>query len=437
MCLFFCAESFLKSTYRGVFKAVTSLDLKTGHFLRHWRILLPILIIAVLLHSFLVRAMSIRSRVSGESSSAQLTWAKPYGGTDQDEGWYVQQTSDGGYIAVGETWSSGAGWNDVFVVKADAQGNVQWTKTYGGPDSDFGYSIQQTSDKGYIIVGGTMSSGAGSSDVYLIKVDTKGSTQWSRTYGGPNAEIGYAVQQTTDGGYVIVGETSSFGAGNKDIYLIKTDSKGKVQWTRTYGGPKDDSGKSVRQTSDGGYIIAGYTESFGNGDMDGYLVKTDEKGQVQWSRTYGGRNLDVASSLEQTKDLGYVVVGGTILSDGGSYDVYLIKTDANGQIQWSKTYGGSGADWGNSVKQTSDEGYVIAGWTTSGHGGMDFYLVKTDAKGEIQWAKTYGGPKDDSARCVQRTSDGGYVIIGYTESLGAGKRDLYMIKADSNGDFEN
>jgi len=168
--------------------------------------------------------------------------------------------------------------------------------------------------------------------------------------------------------------------------LIKTDSKGKVQWTRTYGGPKDDSGKFVRQTSDGGYIIAGYTESFGNGDMDVYLVKTDEKGQLQWARTYGGRNLDVASSLEQTKDLGYVVVGGTILSEGGSYDVYLIKTDANGQVQWSKTY---------------------------------------------------GGPKDDSARCVQRTSDGGYVIVGYTESLGAGKRDLYMIKADSNGDLEN
>jgi len=152
-----------------------------------------------------------------ESSLTQLTWAKTYGGADQDEGWYVQQTSDGGYIAVGETWSSGAGWNDVFVVKVDAQGNVQWTKTYGGPDSDFGYFIQQTSDKGYIIVGGTMSSGAGSSDVYLIKIDTKGDTQWSRTYGGPNAEVGYSVQQTTDGGYVIVGETNSFGAGKKDI----------------------------------------------------------------------------------------------------------------------------------------------------------------------------------------------------------------------------
>ena len=209
--------------------------------------------------------------------SGQIGWTKTYGGGDWDWGYSIQQTLDGGYIVAGETQSFGVGWTDVYLIKTDANGDVIWTKTYGGSGGDCGNSVQQTSDGGYIIVGGITYFDC---DVYLIKTDANGDVEWTKTYGGSGEDCGNSVQQTSDGGYIIVGKTTSFGAGASDVYLIKTDANGNAEWTKTYGGGGEDCGNSVQQTSDGGYIIVGGTTSFGAGGGDVYLIKTDAYGNV-------------------------------------------------------------------------------------------------------------------------------------------------------------
>jgi len=356
-------------------------------------------------------------------------WTRTYGGSREDRGYSVQQTSDGGYIIAGGTESFGAGGYDVYLLKTDSSGDTLWTRTYGGSDSDWGFSVQQTSDGGYIIAGYTYSFGAGERDVYLLKTDSSGDTLWTRTYGGSREDRGYSVQQTSDGRYIIAGYTQSFGEINGDVYLLKTDSSGDTLWTRTYGGSREDRGYSVQQTSDGGYIIAGGTESFGAGERDVYLVKTDSSGDTLWTRTYGGSYQDQGFSLQQTSDGGYIIAGVTRSFGAGGYDVYFVKTDSSADTLWTRTYGGSDYDWGLSVQQTSDGGYIIAGVTESfGAGNYDVYLLKTDSSGDTLWTRTYGGSDDDRGRSVQQTSDGGYVIAGYTGSFGAGYSDVYLVK---------
>jgi serine/threonine protein kinase len=311
---------------------------------------------------------------------------------------------------------------------------ITFEKTYGGSESDGAFSVQQTTDGGYIVAGWTSSSGAGSEDAYLIKTDSYGQLQWSKTYGGSEYDDAYSVQQTTDGGYTVAGWTYSSGAGRDDVYLIKTDSYGQLQWSKTYGGSKNDAATSVQQTTDGGYIVAGWTLSSGAGGEDVYLIKTDSYGQLQWSKTYGGSRNDAAFSVQQTADGGYIVAGGTYSSGAGDEDVYLIKTDSYGQLQWSKTYGGLKDDQAYSVQQTRDGGYIVAGWTSSsGAGSKDVYLIKTDSYGQLQWSKTYGGSGADCAHSVQQTKDGGYIVAGVTSFSGAGSFDVYLIKTDSFG----
>jgi len=360
-----------------------------------------------------------------------ISFAKTYGGTSYDYAFSVQQTSDGGYIVAGYTASFGAGGWDIFLIKTYANGNVQWAKTYGGIDFDFAYSVQQTSDGGYIVAGYTYSFGAGWYDIFLIKTDANGNVQWAKTYGGTSRDYAYSVQQTSDGGYIVAGGTRSFGAGYYDIFLIKTDANGNVQWAKTYGGTDYDWAYSVQQTSDGGYIVAGETRSFGAGDI--FLIKTDANGNVIWTKTYGGTS---ASSVHQTSDGGYIVAGGTSSFGAGGSDIFLIKTDANGNVQWAKTYGGTSDDYAHSVQQTSDGGYIVAGRTFSfGVINGDIFLIKTDANGNVIWAKTYGGTYWDDASSVQQTSDGGYIVAGYIDSFGAGGDNFFLIKTDANGNI--
>ncbi|MBU1650630.1 T9SS type A sorting domain-containing protein [bacterium] len=357
-------------------------------------------------------------------------WTKTFGGAGSDRGFIVRQTTDDGFILVGETNSFGAGMYDVYLVKTDASGIEQWNQTFGGSGLDYGSCVQQTSDGGYIIVGGTTFYGAGGYDIYLIKTDASGTEQWSRTFGGSDFEQGYSVQQTSDGGYIVAGGSASFGAGSDDVYLIKTDASGNEQWSQTYGGSNSDWGYSVQQTSDGGYIITGITWSYGAGSYDIYLIKTDSLGFEQWSQTFGGIDDDYGYSVQQTDDGGYIVAGGIYSNGTGSMDVYLIKTDASGIEQWSQTFGGDGSDEGMSVQQTSDGGYIITGYTGV-HPDYDVYLFKTDGSGIEQWSQTFGGSSTDKGNCVQRTGDGGYIITGYTESYGAGNSDFWLIRLDS------
>jgi hypothetical protein len=263
---------------------------------------------------------------------------------------------------------------------------VKFARTYGGTNDDYARTVQQTSDGGYIVAGYTESFGAGGSDIFLIKTDASGNIIWAKTYGGTNLDDAFSVQQTTDGGYIVAGYTWSFGAGYSDIFLIKTDANGNVQWAKTYGGTNDDWAYSVQQTSDGGYIMAGTTWSFGAGWGDIFLIKTDANGNLQWAKTYGGGSYDYAYSVQQTFDGGYIVAGTTASFSAGNYDIFLIKTDAKGNIQWAKTYGGTDIlDSGiPSVQQTSDGGYILVSTTISfGAGGADIFLIKTDARGNI------------------------------------------------------
>jgi uncharacterized delta-60 repeat protein len=367
-------------------------------------------------------------------ANGNIVWAKTYGGIDYDWAHSVQQTSDGGYIMAGYTSFFGAGSFDVFLIKTDANGNIQWAKTYGGTAIDWAYSVQQTSDGGYIVAGYTRSFGAGGWDIFLIKTDANGNIQWAKTYGGTDWDEAYSVQQTSDGGYILAGGTYSFGAGGADIFLIKTDANGNIIWAKTYGGTDEDRAYSVQQTSDGGYILAGST-GFGP-YYDIFLIKTDANGNIQWAKTYGGTDWDEAYSVQQTSDGGYIVVGRTLSFGAGYYDIFLIKMDANGNIIWTKTYGGTDEDRAYSVQQTSDGGYIVVGRTLSfGAGGLDIFLIKTDANGNIIWAKTYGGTAWDGVSSVQQTSDGGYIVAGFTGSFGAGYYDVFLIKTDANGNI--
>ncbi len=377
--------------------------------------------------------VSLFMLVFATSAPAQMSWWRTYGGTNDDYGSSVQQTSDGGYIVAGSTYSFGAGGQDVYLIKTSASGDTQWTRTYGGTGGDYGQSVQQTSDSGYIVAGETWSFGAGGQDVYLIKTSASGDTQWTRTYGGTGDDVGNSVQQTLDGGYIVAGYTTGV-SGCADVYLIKTNVSGDAQWTRTYGGTGDDVGNSVQQTSDRGYIVAGFTSSFGAGHFDVYLIKTNASGDTQWTRTYGGTSWDWGLSVQQTSDGGYIVAGFTSSFGAGWDDVYLIKTNASGDTQWTRTYGGTGGDYDQSVQQASDSGYIVAGITSSfGAGWEDVYLIKTNASGDKQWTRTYGTDSDDAGYSAQQTSDGGYIVTGQTNSFGAGNYNVYLIKTDANG----
>jgi len=363
---------------------------------------------------------------SSHNPMSVKSFAKTYGG-GWDYAYSVQQTSDGGYIVAGVTLYFSVGDPDIFLIKTYVDGNVQWSKTYRGSGmrGDEAYSVQQTSDGGYIVAGVTESFGVGDDDIILIKTDANGNIIWAKTYGGTDNDSVYSVQQTSDGGYIVAGSTYSFGAGSSDIFLIKTDADGNIQWAKTYGGTSVDVAYSVQQTSDGGYIVAGKTHSFSGGGV--FLMKTDANGSIIWAKNYGGAR---ASSVQQTLDGGYIVTG-----DIG-YDIFLIKTDANGNIVWAKTYGGTYSDYAYSVQQTSDGGYIVAGYTNSfGAGWYDIFLIKTDANGNIQWAKTYGGTDDEEAYSVQQTSDGGYIVAGATTSFGASWLNIFLIKTDANGNI--
>lgn len=260
-------------------------------------------------------------------ANGNATWSKTYGKSTLGEmGMEGQQTSDGGYIVVGAIQeSSGSAYYNVYLIKTNVNGDTLWTKKYGTASwNDIGYSIQQTTDGGYIMVGQN-----GAPNVYLIRTNATGTAVWTRTYGGSGIDIGRCVRQTSDKGYIIAGRTASFGDGDQ-VYLIKTDSLGDTLWTKTYGGPGSDRGESVQQTADGGYIIGAYTSSFGAGLDDFYLIKTNSSGDTLWTRTYGGTNTDRGYSVQETANGIYIFAGWTQSFGAGGKDFYLIRLQVNG-----------------------------------------------------------------------------------------------------------
>jgi hypothetical protein len=369
-------------------------------------------------------------------SLSQTTFQKTFGGTNDDVGYCVQQTMDGGYIIVGKTLSFGAGNYDVYLIKTNSYGDVLWKKTFGGTSSDIGLFVKQTTDGGYIITGNTYSFNSSSGrEAYLIKTDSGGNLLWTRNFGDTGKlESGNVVDQTSDGGYIIAG-SAELGFGNFHALLIKTDANGDTLWTKIIQAPDDSYANSVLETNDGSYIIGGQTYNATN-STDIHLIKTDASGNPIWKKIYGGSHADQGGYMKQTFDGNYIIAGATSsFGSGFNTNFLLIKTDSSGNILWTKTFGSLNTDFGYDVQVTTDGGFIIAGISNFGSSTDKVYLVKTDVNGDTLWTKNYGGVNADGAYSIRQTTDGGYIIAGRTKSSGQGNSDVYLLKTDSLGNI--
>ncbi len=384
-----------------------------------------------------------------------LEWQGTYGGTGPDVAIEIQPTTDGGYIVTGYSNSDNNGdvtgnhgVTDFWVVKIDNTGTIQWQKSLGGSGQDHGQSGQQTADGGYIIGGYTTSNDGdvigfnGGHDFWAVKLDSNGNIEWQNPLGGSVDDYGREIKQTADGGYIMIGFTYSNNGdvsgnhGEADYWVVKLDASGAIQWEKTLGGTSTDEGDSIQQTADGGYIATGHSFS-SDGDVtsgnqglrDYWVVKLDSNGTIEWENSMGGSATDYGWHIIQTTDGGYIVAGDTSSDDGdvtghqGISDYWVVKLNSTGDIQWEKTLGGSLDDEAKSIRQDTDGGYLVAGISgsmdgdVSGNiGGPDFWVVKLDPNGNLLWEKSLGGSSNEGAEGIQLTSDGGYIVAGYTAS---------------------
>ena len=368
--------------------------------------------------------------------SAQVTFQKAYGGTHTDAGKVVLQTTDGGYIIAGGIYySSPVLYGDkAYLIKTNLNGDLLWTKTFISPTGSGSLSIgvsdaQPTNDGGYVLLGTILFKGQ---KTFLIKTDAAGDTLWARQLNenGMDQNFGFSVQQTSDSGFIIAGK-ESLTFNTEDVStnanLVKINKYGEVIWSKSYGGSKFDVALSVQQTNDHGYIFTGYTRSFGIDSTDVYLVKTNADGDTLWTRTFGGPLADIGYAVKQTSDNGYIIVGSTS-SFGAKYnDAYLVKTNSDGYILWSKTYSAPASDNDYNIQLTADGGYIICG---NSFGTYDVFLLKTDKSGNMEWSKTITG----SGSNITLASDGGYVITGVVFS-GNGNGDVMLLKTDKMGNI--
>jgi hypothetical protein len=386
--------------------------------------------------SFNVKAQARARNITVSDWSTALTlsrcyeWTRTFGGPNDDYCWSVRQTPDGGYIILRNTDSYGAGDAGVWLIKIDDAGYKVWERTVGGAGDDWGNSLQQTRDGGYVVTGYTAALGVSEFDVWFFKVDANGHALWQKTYRYAGGAVGKYVKQTQDGGYVVAAERAQPGGWPYDLWLIRTDSDGDTLWTRTYGGGSDEGAFWVDQTEDGGYAIAGYTSSFGAGEGDFWLVKADANGDTAWTKTFGGPRNDVCLSAGRTQDGGYILTGYTCSYGVGLCSIWLIKTDADGRESWNKALGGEDYNYGEAVQQTADGGYVV------GSTSEDVWLITMAAEGDTVWSRHYAWAGGERCGDVQQTKDGGYIIAGRTSSRGAGRTDVLLMKTGPNGEID-
>ena len=369
-------------------------------------------------------------------STVSISFFNTYSRSDYDSGNSVQQTEDGGYIVVGNTKSYGLGSWDVWLIKTDSEGQEEWNQTFGEEGGyERGYSILQTDDGGYIITG---HSNYYESGILLIKTDSQGQEEWIQTLDTAYTytSVAYSIQQTEDGGYILTGTRTNNGSGDADVLLIKTDSQGIEQWSKTFGSASDnDWGHSGQQAEDGGYIIAGTRRA--DGSSYALLIKTDSQGQEEWSKTFEISDMEWGATVQQTSDGGYILTGPHDSDGTGNGDVWLIKTYSHGNMKWNQTFDESNSDYGRSVQQTSDGGYIITGKKYSSNNDPtdnDVLLIKTDPQGNKEWSRTFGDSNGEIGNSVQQTSDGGYIITGFKQYYdGFSGSDLLLIKTDPEG----
>jgi len=358
------------------------------------------------------------------------------GGPRPDFGYSIEPTNDGGYIIAGISQSLGDHYSDAWLIKLNSTGETEWEHAYGGSQVEEARHAIQTPDGGYLLTGKTCSyANSEFSDLWLVKTDPLGEPIWMRTYGEDNGEeLGSFVQNTADGGYIVVGRSNSFGEGDYDIYLIKLNAQGEMRWQRTLGGNNDDLGYTVRERSDG-YVVAGYTNSFGVGKEDMCLIFTNENGEQESVKTYGGDDSDFGAYLTQTLDGGYILSGESH-SEGYGGSIWIVKTDDAGHQEWTYCCGGTYLDGSYGIINDFERGYLMAGWTeTEESGNTDAVVIKLDEFGVEDWRCSYDMNSEDVGLGLQQDSEGNCFMVGYTYTGSALSFDLFVAQLREIGEL--
>lgn len=362
-------------------------------------------------------------------------WAKTYGGTEDDKIYAIMETGDGGFVAVGRMDSMDF-WDDAFVMKLSPEGNIEWTRRYGGPEVDWAMSVLPLEDGGIIVVGSYEEFSNDLRSAMVLMLDAKGNLEWQLLYSENDNTNLYSVDQTLDDGFILAGVTYSEFVPEPDIVVTKINSIGEALWEKIYKGTNHNYPSAIQQTADGGYILAAISRSFTSGDRDCLLLRLDSSGEILWQNRYSGGADEQANDVQQTSDGGFILTGWTKAYGAGETDCWILKIKAGGTIDWQRSFGGSCLDAINSIQEMDDGGFIVAGTTTSfGAGSSDGHITKLTASGEVEWQRTFGGIHQDVLNDIQKTSNGGYIAAGYTTSFGEGKEDAFVVNIDSNGNI--
>ena len=362
-------------------------------------------------------------------AEAGSEWDVTFGGVAKDWAYAMTGTADGGLCTAGRTASKGAGLEDAWIVCLDGHGTLLWDRTFGGTAIDRARAVIETRDGALVVAGATESKSAGEFDAWVLKLDANGMLIWERRFGGRATDWASAVVETQDGGLVVAAYTQTTADDPFDFWVFKLTADGELLWERKLGGPKTDWANAITETRDGGLVVVGHTESKGAGDADWWVVKLSADGEPQWERTFGGVARDYASAVTATTDGGIVVAGLTESAGAGGVDSRVIKLDTAGNTVWDRIFGGARDDWVRAVIETRDGGHAVAGYTMStGAGLFDVWALKLDADGNLLWERTFGGTANDWARALIEMPDGGLAMAGDTWSKGAGQSDVWVIK---------
>ena len=368
--------------------------------------------------------------------SRAVYWARTYGGGSEDRARRVCVTEDGGFVAAGWTSSFGVGGVDAWILRLDVSGDIEWEKTCGGVSDEHPSAIAPTVDGGLVMTVSTLSFGSGHVDTALVKLDSQGDMEWQKVLGGVEADRPMALRQTSDGGFIVASHSFSFGPGLYDPWIMKFGSSGDAAWQKTFGkSSTDDFANDIAETTDGGYVIGGGIRNTGGYDL--WVVRIGAEGATEWEKSYGGGGEEQAYAVRQTDDGGFIVAGYTLSFGAGGVDGWVLKLDSAGSVEWEKAFGGPSEDLFYSLDKTGDGGFILAGPTDSlGAGGKDVLLLKLDARGDVEWRKTYGGEGEEQAYSVRRSGDGGFIAGGFSASFGAGDDDAWVLKVDAEGNID-
>ena len=374
------------------------------------------------------------------ASDPIVTWQRTVGTSGSEAARAVVANPDGSFVAAGGIVPAASGDQQILLVKVDSAGELVWQREFGGSETDFGQTLTRAPDGGYVIGGSTYSFGVANSDVYLIKTDADGNLEWQKTYGGDKWETVYGIVPTSDGGFAAAGWTSSYDApGGSDAFFIKTDVLGNLLWRKQFGGNDHDATYSVAETADGGFILTGETESFGAGSFDLFMVKTNANGEMVWQKAFGGTGFDRGRDVIATPS-GYVAAGwigsSGVSNHHGEYDVYVLKVNLDGQLLWQYCYGGAGYDGCEAIAATPDGGFAAAGHLQSTTTGVTTgYLLKINESGSLLWQRTYGN-SSEAVEAVASAPDGGLIVAGCHLSEATGDLDVFLVKTNASGQAE-